>query len=44
MSKISVLLWESWLGDSESMDGPYVIFMTSSTAAIVVCRGPARRP
>lgn len=44
MSKISVLLWESWLGDSESMDGPYVIFMTSSTAAIVVYRGPARRP
>ena len=38
---MGIMAWRCWF---EYMDCPYVIFMTSSPAAIVVCRGAARRP
>lgn len=38
---MGIVAWRFWF---ESMDSPYVIFMTSSTAAIAVYRGTARRP
>lgn len=38
---MGIVAWRFWF---ECMDSPYVIFMTSSTAAIVVCRGAAKGP
>lgn len=38
---MGIMAWRFWLG---SLDSPYVIFMTSSTAAVVVSGGAARRP